>query len=309
MTTVYEKATKVPYDEFVKTTNMFFVDPNYENSIEKDIQYATKTLCSRMKGIFTEEGLETYIREDEEAIDNLISIMNISSEKFKRVITTLRLEKGHSITGEWDLSKIRKMMIERPAFMEEVCYLLRNGANDPKYQKLIPHFYLENFVIDSSTMARLANPDDLRRLIKKGSEGKYNIGIGSAYFSAVQKKIDSLCFAEGLTYTINKVVPVIGRVADFVIPNEQHPLIIIDLSYNITTSSTQTRYKDAAEKASTAIREYNASHDKPIALVNILDGAGWVGRQSDLRAIHLCSHYMFHLDTLDQLLPVLKQYC
>lgn len=137
-----------------------------------------------MKGIFTEGGLEKYIKDDSDSLDNLISIMNISSEKFKRVITTLRLEKGHEITGEWDLSKIRAMMIERPAFMSEVCHLLREGANDPKYQSMIPKFYLENFVIDSSTMARLSNPDDLRRLIKKGIEGKY------PFFKSVDLSID-----------------------------------------------------------------------------------------------------------------------
>lgn len=301
--------TKVDFDEYVRTTNMFFIDEEYEESMEKEITYATDTLCMRMRGIFTDEGLEAYIRDDKEALDNLISIMNISSEKFKRVITTLRLEKGHTITGEWDLAKIRAMMIERKPFMQEVCYLLRNGANDPKYQQLIPKYYLENFVIDNSTMARLSNPDDLRRLIKKGAEGRYNIGIGNAYFAAVQKKIADYCFKEGLTFAVNKEVPLVGRVVDFAIPNERTPQILIDLSYNITTSSTQTRYKDAAEKAASKIREYNLSHDKKVALINVLDGAGWVGRQSDFRAIHLCSTYVLHLSTIEQLRDIMQIYC
>lgn len=242
-------------------------------------------------------------------MDNLISLMNVSSEKFKRVITTLRLEKGHSITGEWDLAKIRSMMIERPVFMDEVCELLSNGANNPKYQKLIPPFYLENFVIDSSTMARLSNPDDLRRLIKKGVEGRYNNQIGSSYYRAVETAINKLCFAEGLTYVTNKHIPLIGRTAHFAIPNERNPLVIIDVSYNITTSSTQTRFKDAAEKAAAQIREHNLTARRPVALVNVLDGAGWVGRQSDYRAIHLCSTYALHLDTINQLQAIFKSHC
>ena len=165
---------KPEYNEYIKTTGMFYIDADLEAAIEQEVKLATDTLWSRMKGIATADGLKQYIKDDPEALDNLISLMNVSSEKFKRVITTLRLEKGHSITGEWDLAKIRSMMIERPVFMDEVCELLSNGANDPKYQKLIPPFYLENFVIDSSTMARLSHPDDLRRLIKKGVEGRYN---------------------------------------------------------------------------------------------------------------------------------------
>ena len=38
-----------------------------------------------------------------------------------------------------------------------------------------------------------------------------------------------------------------------------------------------------------------------MALVTILDGAGWIGRQSDLRAIHLCSTYLLNINTIDQL--------
>jgi hypothetical protein len=262
-----------------------------------------------MKGIATADGLKQYIKDDPEALDNLISLMNVSSEKFKRVITTLRLEKGHSITGEWDLAKVRTMMIERPVFMDEVCELLSNGANDPKYQKLIPPFYLENFVIDSSTMARLSNPDDLRRLIKKGVEGRYNNQIGSSYYRAVEAAISKLCFAEGLTYVTNKHIPLIGRTAHFAIPNERNPLVIIDVSYNITTSSTQTRFKDAVEKAAAQIREHNITAKRPVALVNVLDGAGWVGRQSDYRAIHLCSTFALHITTLDQLKQIISEYC
>lgn len=300
---------KPDYSEYIKSTGMFYIDPVLEDEIEREVKLATDTLWARMKGIATPDGLKQYIKDDPEALDNLISLMNVSSEKFKRVITTLRLEKGHSITGEWDLSKIRSIMIERPDFMDEVCALLTNGANEPKYQQLIPPFYLENFVIDSSTMARLSNPDDLRRLIKKGVEGRYNNQIGSSYYKAVETAVSKMCFAEGLTYVTNKHIPLIGRAAHFAIPNEHNPLVIIDVSYNITTSSTQTRFKEAAEKAAATIRENNLTAKKPVALVNILDGAGWVGRQSDYRAIHICTTYALHLNTIDQLQGIFKKYC
>lgn len=300
---------KVDYAEYIKTTAMFYVDADLEREFEKEIQYSTDTLWSRMKGIATAEGLKQFIRDDKEAIEKLISLMNISSEKFKRVITTLRLEKGHAITGEWDLAKIRSMMIQRPVFMDEVCDLLTNGAKDPKFKKLIPQFYLENFVIDSATMARLSNPDDLRRLIKKGVEGKYNNQVGDSYYKAIQTAVEKICFDEGLRYVSNKNVPLIDRPAHFAIPNERNPRVIIDLSYNITTSSTQSRYKISAEQAAAKIREHNASAAHQVAFVNILDGAGWVGRQADFRAIHLCSTFALHITTLDQLKQIISEYC
>ena len=300
---------KMDYEEYVRKTEMFYINPSIENEIEQEVSEAVSSLCHKMQGINSISGLKDYIRSDEDSLVYLINLMNISSEKFKRVITTLRIEKGHEIHGEWDLEKVRKMMLERPQFMEEVCELLLDGANNSKYTSIIPMFYLENFVINSSTMARLYNPDDLRRLIKKGVEGKYNSAISSSYYHEIELAVKEACEHEGIDYLSNQHVPLIGRVADFVIPNDIKPTVIIDLSYNVTTSSTQTRYKDNEEKAASIIREYNKTAEKPIALVNILDGAGWVGRQSDLRAIHTCSTYVLHINSKDGLKQIISKYC
>lgn len=299
---------KIDYDEYVRTTKMFYINEEIEKNIKEEVTQAIETLHTKMHGICLDGGLEEYIRADEKSIENLISLMNISSEKFKRVITMLRLKKGHLITGEWDLSKIRTMMIQSSDLMKEICGLLRNGADDEDYQKLIPQFYLENFKIDITTMARLSNLDDLQRLIKKGIEGRYNSEIGSAYFKEVEETIKNLCFVEGLTYSCNKYIPLIGRTAHFCIPNEQNPVVIIDVSYNITTSSTQSRYKTQQENAARKIRTFNATSENKVILVNVLDGAGWVGRQADLRAIHQCSNFVLHLDTLNQLREIIKHY-
>lgn len=158
-----EMPKKVEYEEYVKSTGMFFVNEEFEAGIKREVQLSVDTLCQKMKGIFTDGGLEEYIKTDDDSLDNLISVMNISSEKFKRVITMLRLEKGHQITGEWDLGKIRTMMISRPQFMTEVCDLLRTGSKNEKYQSLIPPFYLENFCIDSQRLYGCPNRQIWRR--------------------------------------------------------------------------------------------------------------------------------------------------
>ena len=300
---------KIPYDEYIKTATLFFICDRVESQFLKEIDDATSTLVAKMGGILTEDGLKEYIQCDTNSIDNLLSIMNISSEKFKRVITTLRIEKGHRISGEWDLKKIRRMMIERPSFMDEVCDLLRSGSKDEKYKSIIPSFYLENFRIDNSTIARLSNPDDLRRLIKKGIEGKYNISIGNAYALEIEKKIAEACYKRGILFEKNKKISTLGKTFDYVIFNSETAAILIMSSYNITTSSTQTRYKESAENAAAFIREYNKSHTNKMVLVNILDGAGWVGRQSDLRAIYLCSTYLLNIKTINQLDDIVQYYC
>ena len=90
--------------------------------------------------------------------------------------------------------------------MDEICDLLMKGANLDKYKELIPAFYLENFLIDAATLGRLASPDDIRRLIKKGLEGSYNNKLGDSFFKSASDVITSGCDKAGLTYTIKNNV-------------------------------------------------------------------------------------------------------
>ena len=47
----------------------------------------------------------------------------------------------------------------------------------------------------------------IRRLVKKGYEGKYNNRIGDSFFNKVSTSITKKCDREGLTYAIKEIVP------------------------------------------------------------------------------------------------------
>ena len=63
------------------------------------------------------------------------------------------------------------------------------------------------------------------------------------------------------------------------------------------------------ETTAKILRDFNSNHKEKIVLINVLDGAGWVGRQSDYRAVHMCSTYVFHITTLNALKEILQYYC
>ena len=60
------------------------------------------------------------------------------------------------------------------------------------------------------------------------------------------------------------------------------PKIILDVSYSVTTSSSQGTKKTAARKTEEIIKR-ERSKGRNIIYVNFLDGAGWIGRQADMR--------------------------
>jgi len=296
-------------EDFIKSATMFYVDTAHEKAFSDEVQSNVTALSSKLQHINTLAELKKYIRDDKCSLDNITSLLNISSEKFKRIITMLRLQKGHMPTGEWSLSTTRTHMLEKTDFMDEVCELLMNGASLPKYKHLVPEFYLENFSIDINTIARLANPDDIRRLVKKGLDGRYNNVIGDKFFNHISDSITKACDKSGFTYAIKKNVHLVDRVASIAIPDENNPQIVIDVSYNITTSSGQTDYAKKAEAAREKIRKANEKlTSNKILFINVMDGAGWVARQSDLKKIQRCSDYLLNLQTLNSISEIIDYY-
>ena len=186
--------------------------------------------------------------------------------------------------------------------MELVCDLLANGAQSDKYKRKIPAFYRDNFFIDGTSLARLKNLDALRGLAKRSLEVKYNSGISARVLKKIEETVKLTCDLEGLTYSKGKTVDFLQREMSFAVPNGQDPKIIIDVSYAITTSSTQTSYNNKVALTKKLIAEKG----KEIVTVNVLDGAGWLGRQSDLNEIYRNSDYTLNLANIGLLGTIIK---
>lgn len=297
-------------EDFIRSTTMFYIDDDLEKEFDKEVENDVKEIKSELLGITTDEGLKKYIRVNPKSLDRITSIMNISEEKFKRIITMLRIKKGYMPTGEWTLAGLRGQMLESEEWMDEVCNLLQRGARMEAYQKLIPGFYLTNFSIDANTMGRIANDDDIRRLVRQGYEGRYNNKIGDSFYNRVYQYVKRLCDVEGLTVISKEEVPMANRVIPIAIPDVQHPRILIDVTYGITTSSAQTKYAEKIETLCNILREknYQKPDNEKIIYINVVDGAGWVARQSDLNKIHRSSDYLINLNTLEIIKDVIDYY-
>lgn len=297
-------------EDFIKSATMFYIDEDLEKEFDSEVEKDVKEIRSELLGITTDEGLKSYIRTNPKSLDRITSIMNISEEKFKRIITMLRMEKGYLPTSEWSLAGLRGQMIDSVEWMDEVCNLLQNGAHMNAYQKLIPRFYLNNFSIDATTMGRIGNDDDIRRLVRQGYEGRYNNKIGDSFYNYVYQYVKRLCDIEGLTVVSKETVPLADRVVSIAIPDIRNPHILIDVTYGITTSSAQTKYAEKIEDLCNVLREknYQKQDNEKIIYINVVDGAGWVARQSDLNKIHRGSDYLVNLNTLEIIEKVIKYY-
>lgn len=297
-------------ESFMKTAAMFYIDKELELNFEKEVNETIKRLKAELFQITTKEGLEKYIKAEEKSLERIINLLNISEEKFKRIITMIRVKKGFVLTSEWSLDILRKQMLEYPEWMTIVTNLLMKGSSLPEYQNVIPDFYLDNFSINASTIGRLLNDDDLRRLVKKSLDGCYSNKIGDSIFKNVTSRIKEKCDKVGLTYSEKVELPHYNKKFGMVIPDIKHPRLLIDVIYGITTSSAQTRYANTLENTFLKLRDFNIDKDdkEKIIYINIVDGAGWIARQADLKLIHQSSDYLINLNTVESIDDIIDYY-
>lgn len=296
------KPEKVAYEELIKTITMFWIDRNLEETLDKEVEKFVSTLQTKLTKIGTKDGLKDYICSDKESLNNILGLMEISEEKFKRIISMLRRERKFVFSTEWSLDKTRSVLMDNEAFMDDVCELLLNGATSEKYKRKIPDFYRNSFKIDDGVLARLTDHEELVRLAKKQMDVRYNNSVATIVTRKIEDAIKLTCDLEGLTYVKSKNVDTLEKSYSFIIPNEKQPRILIDCSYNITTSSTQSKYADKVA----ATRKEILSSGKKIIIVNILEGAGWIGRQSDFKTIYNNSDYVLNLANIGLLDQIIR---
>ncbi|MDR3186295.1 MAG: hypothetical protein LBU04_05760 [Christensenellaceae bacterium] len=306
-----QKPTKLTKDEFVKTATMFYLDVALEKKYSDFLREQIAKLQQQLSGIVTKNGVQQYVSEEKEALENLTSLLNISSERFKRIVSMLRIARGHQFDTEWTLSTVRTHMLDDSVWMDDICDLLINGAKLPKYQELIPSFYLENFKIDITTIGRLANPDDIRRLIKRSIEGRYNNQIGDSYLKKIRDYIIDFCGREGFTTPmVNQINSITNHTFSLTLNYNNQPWILIDITYAITTSSGQSRFAREVKGIADKVRQFNENNgdNKKIVYINIMDGAGWVARSTDLDKIISYTPYVLNLNNLSRITDIINFY-
>lgn len=301
------KPQKISYDELFNSTTMFYVNQEYEERISQEVEEKVDALYSELQGIGTKDGLKNYIVLHKDSLSNLTSLMEISEERFKRMVSMIRKDRGFVFQTEWSLGKIRTAMIESPAMMESVINLIWAGRDDESMKTKIPAFYLDNMAIDKATLDKLTDKSSIRLFVRRGIEGKYSNNVGDLILKDVEQKLKQICRKLGLEYESNVRVPALDRAASFVVESPRNPKVILDVSYAVTTSSSQGSKKETARKTSDYIREQRSSGNN-ILYINFLDGAGWIGRQADMREIHRCSDYVLNFNNLNMLEDIMVDY-
>lgn len=294
---------KIPYTELIKSMSMFFIDENI------DKEYVLKrekfsSLAEKMKHIDSRTGLECYIRTNSDSINNLLVLLGVSGEYFKRITSFFRRERGFEFRTEWSISAFRNFILEDSEMMNKTLDLFIEADNNPDLVKYIPRFRLSSFKISSDIMRRLENSDFMRLLFSKDLDTSFNSDTTNSMVKKLNDLLYSICTLKGynLSRAVNidvngnntRIIPVNFSIAK---SGQVLPSYYIIYSFYLTTSKGQTSMKNNVKN----IRDYIVNHNSTAKQIIVLDGAGWIGRQADLQDIWDYSNYCINLSHLNDL--------
>lgn len=281
----------------------FYVDDSFEDKMESEQKQRvreTRKLYKQIEAISTYDGLEKYIRNDRESLHNLTNLLGVSEENFKRVVSMIRRNHGDKFVSEWNIKEVRKRMLTDDYYMKEICGLLL-GESD--YSKKIPRFVLKQLLIDEKKLKPFFSSQVLPEMIKNSFKGTYSSRVGREIEDLVEGVIKA---AVGEHYVPRRKV--FDRNIDFVIPNAENPKILIEVSYMVTTGSGQSTKRETMISVAKEINNRNMHDAEKIIFVNVIDGAGWLARQKDLKRIYNASDYVINLSSLEELKRILLFY-
>lgn len=186
--------------------------------------------------------------------------------------------------------------------MELVYELITAGYKSEKFKSIVPNFILNDFRFDQSTLQRLKSDDYLRKLVKAKLTNSYNGECCSLYYSILKHDINNICTEKNVVYKKNATVPHTS-INDVDIIEHNNKFIIINSNFYLTTSSTQTRYADSITKIRSLLQG-----NENVKMVNILDGAGWIGRSADYVKVYNDCDFFLNLKTIDQLKNIIEEF-
>lgn len=85
---------KIPYNSFLQSMTLFFVNDNIDEKYANLRKEKINQLKAEMSLINSRAGLQNYIRTYEDSLSNLLVILGVSNEMFKRVISMFRIQLG-----------------------------------------------------------------------------------------------------------------------------------------------------------------------------------------------------------------------
>jgi hypothetical protein len=321
MTKITKRKTELKFKRVIDKNTFYLYDRDFEERYEGYISSIKETLLVLRNRIST-EGLKKelfveLLKNKENGLRALLALTGISNEYLKRLITLIRViddEELNNLTlknqwqpdaenndggglSEWSDSKIANLIKTNENFARGIVNLFFEGSTVPVLTQALPLFELKKLSVEKLEFKIESLVDTLIRYKEKGSYS----GKGERNPEVLIKKILEELEISFVSGDLERLVGVLDeekRTMDFIIPDQNNPLVIIESSYVVTTSSGQGDKAKTEINVARIIKKYY-----PRALfLGFVDGIGWYVRKNDLKRMvgAYDDVFTFHKDELNR---------
>lgn len=295
MTTV-----KPSFDDFIKTCTPLLKIPELEQRMRERVRNIVRDLLDFESSGEPAQHLKEFLKMDPNFLGVLLALTNLSQEKFLRIITAKRFTEG-DFGPEWNADRIYVKIKNDDLFAEQITRLFLEGRDNQLLAEQIADFYLDQLSLPANWSEIIRDQNVIGNIVRKKLTGEYTDQKGEFVERRVESVLNEIQRKHGISHAHGQV-RFIGKEVDHAIPSLEDPYVLIMVSYMETTSSSQTTRANEQQAIFQKIVGENIRYpNAQRVFVNIVDGAGWLARRSDLRKMYEGCHYCLNMKTLDQL--------
>lgn len=302
MAKISKPTTESKFKRVIDKNTFYLYDRDFEEKYEGYIS-SIKELLLVLRNKVSTEGLKKdffveLIRDKKNGLRALLALTGISNEYLKRLITLIRViddeelnklalkdkwqterEKiSESGVSEWSDSKIAVLIKDNGNFARGIVNIFFEGSSVPVLTQALPLFELKKLSVEKLEFKIESLVDTLIRYKEKGSYAGKKENNPEVIIEKILEELE----IPHVSGDLQKLVGVLDeekRTMDFIIPNQENPLLIIESSYAVTTSSGQG---DKAKTEINVARLIEKYYPKTL-FIGFVDGIGWYVRKNDLK--------------------------
>lgn len=292
--------------DFIKTCSPLYKIPELEEAIRQRVETIVIDLLAFEPEKDPVKNLTRFLQKDPNFLGVLLALTNLSQEKFLRILTAERFATG-DYGKEWNAKQIYQMMQRDEGFTERIARLFLEGRNSHVLVRQVADFYLAQLSLPENWASVIRDRSVVENVIRKKLAGEYTDRKGEAIEALIRAKLEQIREGYGVENEHGQV-KFLGKEVDHVIPSLGEPCILVMTSYMETTSSNQTARANEQQAMYQKVIGENVRYGIKRVFVNVVDGAGWLARRSDLRKLYDGCDYCLNLNTLDQLEAIICNY-
>jgi len=321
MTKISKPTTESKFKLVIEKNTFYLYDRDFEEKYEGYIS-SIKELLLVLRNKVSTEGLKKdffveLIRYKRNGLRALLALTGISNEYLKRLITLIRVvddeelnkltlkdkwqteaeEISESGISEWSDAKIASLIKDNENFARGIVNIFFEGSSVPVLTQALPLFELKKLSVEKLEFKIEPLVDTLIRYKEKGSYSGKKENNPEVLIEKILEELE----IPHVSGDLKKLVGVLDeekRTMDFIIPDQENPLLIVESSYVVTTSSGQGDKAKTEINVARLIKKYY-----PKALfIGFVDGIGWYVRKNDLKRMvgAYDDVFTFHKDELNR---------